>query len=332
MEEKNQLKFFIIKRLDNEGKSQSLSKIYDLSIFNETKDENKNNNSLGTEKEEVINYNKKENFLKVIKKAILSTNLYLKWKSERIKQKLFSSHIYSLISLSLIIITQKKFSNNNETRKEKFINYSNISFSNISFSNSTNFTITNQFDTYSEIINLLLSRKISFFEIIHIFFFNNIGLFPIWILYFWKLRPKWNTINNFIYKLSNYILLCESYENDKYSYCLLQDYSILVEKKEPFKKVEKSLTNQHLEYIYSPEKNIFLYIISVIYDYDFKALSSVDYYKLLSSEDLSCIIILLQYMKDCFENKMIILCKKILSPCLLVCLINFCYINNFDLS
>lgn len=160
MKEKNQFEMYTIKRLDNEEKSESLSKIYDLSFLNELKDiKQKASSPKIIEKEEDINYNKKELFLKVIKKTILSTNFYFKWKSERIKEKLISSHLYSLISLSLMTFIKNKFSSVSETKKEILTIYSN---------NSTNMTITNQTDAYSEIFDSL-KGKISIIEMIYLF-------------------------------------------------------------------------------------------------------------------------------------------------------------------
>ena len=330
MEEKNHPNFFFIERLDMEEKSQSLSEIYDLSILNESKEKKQNTNCLEKiEKKDENDFNKKAQFFKVIKKVILSTNLYFRWKAENIKKSLFSSHMYSLISLLILIIIKNNSSTKTEIKSEEYINYSNISLGNIS---SPNFSLNNETDTYSAIFNALSDKKkLSILEIIHLFFMNNIGLIPAWILFIWKLKPKWEKINNITYKFTNYLLLCESNQNEKYSYCLASNYSIIIEKKNTFKINNNYIKNRYLENLYPPEKNIFLYIISVIYDYDFKALSSVNYYKLLSNEDLGYIMILLKFMKNNFEDKMIELLKKILSPSLLACLINFFYFNNFDL-
>ena len=245
------------------------------------------------------------------------------------KDKLFTYHIFSLMNSILILFLKNIISKNMEIKNKIFINYDNISSNNNTFFNST---INNQTDTYSDLVNLLfIKKKLSILEIISLFFTKNIGLVLIWAIFVFKLKPKWDKTNNIIYKLTNYLLLCESYQNEKFSYCLLKDYSILVTKKEKFKKTYDYLTNSHLEYIYPPEKNIILYIISVIYDYDFKAFSSVDYYKLLPLEDLGVIIILLRYIQSSFDNKMIKLARRILSPIFITCFINFFFFNNIDL-
>ena len=329
MEKKNQLNYFIIKRLDNKEKSSNLSKIYDLSLLNESKEINHKINCLEkVNNQDYINYNNNKQLIKVIKKTILSINLYYKWKSIMFKDKLFTYHIFSLINSILILFLKNIASRNTEIKNKIFINYDNILSNNITFFNST---INNQTDTYSDLVNFLLTKKkISILEIISLFFIKNIGLALIWAIYVFKLKPKWDKTNNIIYKLTNYLLLCESYQNEKFSYCLLKDYSILVTKKEKFKKTYDYLTNSHLEYIYPPEKNIILYIISIIYDYDFKAFSSVDYYKLLPLEDLGVIIILLKYIQNSFDDKMIKLARRILSPIFITCLINICFFNNID--
>ena len=151
MEEKNHPNFFFIERLDMEEKSQSLSEIYDLSILNESKEKKQNTNCLEKiEKKDENDFNKKAQFFKVIKKVILSTNLYFRWKAENIKKSLFSYHMYSLISLLILIIIKNNSSTKTEIKSEEYINYSNISLGNIS---RPNFSLNNETDTYSEIFN-----------------------------------------------------------------------------------------------------------------------------------------------------------------------------------
>jgi hypothetical protein len=157
MEEKNHPNFFFIERLDMEEKSQSLSEIYDLSILNESKEKKQNTNCLEKiEKKDENDFNKKAQFFKVIKKVILSTNLNFRWKAENIKKSLFSSHMYSLISLLILIIIKNNSSTKTEIKSEEYINYSNISLGNIS---RPNFSLNNETDTYSEIFNALSDKK-----------------------------------------------------------------------------------------------------------------------------------------------------------------------------
>ena len=69
MEKKNQMNYFIIKRLDNKEKSSNLSKIYDLSLLKESKEINHKSNSLEKiSNQDDINYNNNKQLIKVIKK------------------------------------------------------------------------------------------------------------------------------------------------------------------------------------------------------------------------------------------------------------------------
>ena len=80
MKKKNEFDFFIIKRLDQLEKSNSLSNIYNLSTLNKIKElKPKNNNKIQnlfqniikSEDSEKISYNNKKIIIQALKKSIL---------------------------------------------------------------------------------------------------------------------------------------------------------------------------------------------------------------------------------------------------------------------
>ena len=91
--------YFIIERIDNEGESDNLKNIYDLSILDKIKKVKYNNkNKIKVKKIKKFSQNQKEKIIKVVKKAILSSNLTYKWKLETFKQIVIFFHIFMCFS------------------------------------------------------------------------------------------------------------------------------------------------------------------------------------------------------------------------------------------
>ena len=245
MEKKNKLNYFIIERLDQNEESDCISNIYDLSILNKIKEikTNKGNkinqflkNIIKIDESKKIKQEKKMKILQVIKKAILSSNLTYKWRLITFKQILIFFHLFFLISTITHSISQK---NGN--------NIFNIFTSNISIDiNATNnYNFTNNFSNSSNNNLYLINSTHSSSNMTNINFYNSfflsviikqIVLIPIWVIYLYRLAPKWDKINNIVFKFTRYLLLYESNENDHYFYYLMKDFSILITKKRYYKK------------------------------------------------------------------------------------------------
>ena len=127
MEKEKQKNYFIIKRLELNEESNSLSNVYDLSILNNIKEKksDKTNetkqyfrNIIKAYNKRKINPEKKIQILKVVKKAILSSNLTYKWSSITDK-KIF---VFTHILLLLITNIQKIWNNVGNTTSNQSIN------------------------------------------------------------------------------------------------------------------------------------------------------------------------------------------------------------------
>ena len=160
---------------------------------------------------------------------------------------------------------------------------------------------------------------------------NEIVLIPILLVFFYRYIPKWEKINDIIYKITNYLLYCESLNKGKYYYQLMKNYSILVVKKKYFskyKKLPEELKAQHISPIntiknrFKMKKNIFSYCINIINDFTLDDLAIINYQKLISNEDLADINILIKYIENSLHEKLKKYTKRILIPISLLILIS----------
>ena len=152
---------------------------------------------------------------------------------------------------------------------------------------------------------------------------NQIMVIPIWFVFFNRLIPKWEKVNDILYKITNYLLCCESLNKGKYVYHLMKNYSILVVKKKfisEYKKSPDELKKQSLLPINQIKndivinKNIFSYCISIINDFVLEDFAIVNYHKLISDEDSADINILIKYMESSLHEKIKKYIKTILIP------------------
>ena len=333
MKKKNEFDFFIIKRLDQLEKSNSLSNIYNLSTLNKVKEvkPKKNNkiqnlfqNIIKSEDSEKISYDNKMIIIQALKKSILSSNLSFKWSLISFRNHLISVHfnmvISALISIAYCIYAKKYNLSENLNTNNSFV-VSNTSFhvnNSINFSNELNNN-----SIFSNITNIFKEKdKINEIELIMGSLFNHILLIPIWIIFFLKYIPQRNEINQIIYKVTRYILICESFENKNFYYYLLKDYSILVTKKDFY---FNNLSSPEIEDNLHPEKNIFLYCINYINDSLIKNNIKSNYYQLMTREDRVDINVLIKLIEVYSDEKYKKLFKKILIPIIFFFLITFYY-------
>ena len=324
--------YFIIERIDNEGESDNLKNIYDLSILDKIKKVKYNNkNKIKVKKIKKFSQSQKEKVIKVVKKAILSSNLTYKWKLETFKQIVIFFHIFMCFSaiasnfkdpnrdsLLSIYFNYIKYSNN---KAEYNISYNlNETINNITndtekyWSNTSDY---NQTNTNNKRLNknLILIAAI----------FNQIMLIPVWFLFFYRFIPKWEKVNDTIYKITNYLLQSESLNKGKYCYQLMKDYSIFVARKKFISKYNKlpielkkqsilPLNTIHNNLNINNSNNIFSYCISIINDFVLEDFAIVNYHQLISNEDSNDINILIKYMESSLHEKIKKYVKRILIP------------------
>ena len=334
----NHQNYFIIERIDNEGESDNLKNIYDLSILDKIRKVKYNNKSKNKVKKiKKFNQNEKEKIIKVVKKAILSSNLTYKWKLETFKQIVLFFHIFMCFSAiasnfkapnrdPLLSIYFNHIKNLNKKPEYNFSYNLNETINN--FTNETekywsNTSDYNQTNTNNKRLNknLILIAAI----------FNQIMLIPVWFLFFYRFIPKWEKVNDIIYKITNYILQSESQNSRKYCYQLMKDYSIFVARKKLVSKYNK-LPNELKKQSISPintiqkdiiiNKNIFSYCISIINDFVLEDFAIVNYHQLISREDSNDINILIKYMESSLHEKIKKYVKRILIPISLLILIS----------
>ena len=329
--------YFIIERIDNEGESNNLKNIYDLSVLNRVKEiklNTKNKNKIKNLKK--ISQNQKERIIQVVKKAILSANLTYKRKTENFKNILIIFHLLILVSAlasnfkdqkrdSLLSIYFNHFlsNKNSEYNISQSLNGSINNFTNDTekfLTNSSNYNSTNIKEKQNIRKLILMSTLL-----------NEIVLIPILLVFFYRYIPKWEKINDIIYKITNYLLYCESLNKGKYYYQLMKNYSILVVKKKYFskyKKLPEELKAQHISPIntiknrFKMKKNIFSYCINIINDFTLDDLAIINYQKLISNEDLADINILIKYIENSLHEKLKKYTKRILIPISLLILIS----------
>ena len=328
---KMKVNFFIIERLDQNEESDCLSKIYDLSILNMVKEiKSTKNNKINSKK---ISQEKKIEIIKMIKKTIFSSNFTYKWKLMTIKNMLIFFHIFTLLSSISHLVKEK--TENHSTINNNFTNINNSenNFSNSNFKNYFNNNTDYFNNSYLGPPNYL---KINKNTIIISMIINQISLIPIWLLFIYKYLPKCNKINDIIYKFTNYLLLAELHNNKYYFYYLMKDYSIFITKKKYY--LENNETFQLL--LHSPQtlqneniyqKNIFLYSINIINDFILEDFSSINYAKLISTDDYNDIRVLMKYIESTFNEKIKKYIRRIVTPILISCLINLYYFRNSNI-
>ena len=335
-----QMNYFIIKRLDSQKESVSLSNIYDLSILNnikEKKEDKKNktkqyfNNILKGENSEKINLEKKTQILKVVKKAMLSSNLTNE--SSLIK----ITKIYVFIKIFFLILnTNQKFHYNKEnTNLNQTINGMNHTFNNTNnYNNTINTAYNDGGNIFSFIFNnILFDLLIKNIKLQNIYnFYANIKkviLISFWLLYLYKLIPKWNKINDTIYKITSYLLLCESKENNNYFYYLMNDFSILVTKKKYLYEKKNLLPILSSKIGYLPDNNIILYCINIVDNIISEKVITIKNHILISKDDYNDIKMLKLYIEISYQENLKKYVKKILTPLIISIIIN---IINFNLE
>jgi hypothetical protein len=142
-------------------------------------------------------------------------------------------------------------------------------------------------------------------------------LFLYWIFYLYKFTPKWDKTNDTLYKITRYLLLCESNENNNYFYYLNKDFSILVINKQYYYKNKELFPILPPKNEYLPDNNSFLYCVNIIIDYTFKKYITVNYGKLISNTDYIHIKTLTIYIKDNLKKKIKMYKKAITTPLLI---------------
>ena len=332
MKKNNDSNYFFIERLDQEVKADSLSNIYNLKVLEkETKTQNDNKNEkncqslIKSEDAEKLRYGEKFIIIQAIKKAILSSNFSYKWSLRDYRYDLIIFQMFNLIHAMVIIIIilyQRKNTLNSIINKNESFVTSNTTFNfNDSINDYTNEFINNSYqsnETNSDKDIEIYSRLSSIISP----FFNNFLLIVIWVIFLFKFIPQRNKINEIIYKFTKYLLVCESYDNKNYYYSLLDDYSILVTKKDYFiSNKDTSEINEKL----SPEKNIFSYCINYINDYLLEGDNKSIYYKLLSNFDKASIMLLREFIKEQIEEKSKRMVKRILVPATILLYSTFFY-------
>ena len=317
--------YFIIERIDNEKESDNLKNIYDLSILDKIKRVKYNNKIKKLRK---FNQKQKERIIQVVKKAILSTNLTYKWKLESFKQMLLFFHIFMCFSsLSSLIKDPSKdsllsiyFNNFNFDKKVEYNISYNLNETINNFTNDTEKYWSNSSDYNATNIN---NKRFNKNTVLISAIINQIMVIPIWFVFFNRLIPKWEKVNDILYKITNYLLCCESLNKGKYVYHLMKNYSILVVKKKfisEYKKLPDELKKQSLLPINKIKndivinKNIFSYCISIINDFVLEDFAIVNYHKLISDEDSADINILIKYMESSLHEKIKKYIKTILIP------------------
>ena len=333
MTDKKNKNYFIIERLDIDRKSENLKKIYDLSILekvSEPKTNEENKNQIKNEKN--FNENDKEAIIKVVKKAILSANFAYKWKLDALKSVLILMEIvtfYLSFHSSFVIQTRDSFIS-------IFFNYIypfnkneyNISYElneTINYLNNdteTNLFDINDYNATNTTNGIYKNFNIKFF--ITNLIVNHIAFIPFWIIIFYIFNPSWERMNDTLYKISKYLLQCESLnQTNKYFFHLMKDYSILVLKKEFFSnykklpiktKVEKLLPLNLVINDINVNKNMFSYCISIINDFVVCDFFDLNYNKLISNEDSADINLLIKYIENVVGDGMVKYIKKIFIP------------------
>ena len=349
MTDKKNKNYFIIERLDIDRKSENLKKIYDLSILekvSEPKTNEENKNQIKNDKN--FNENDKEAIIKVVKKAILSANFAYKWKLDALKSVLILMEIvtfYLSFHSSFVIQTSDSFISIffNYIYPSKKNDY-NISYGlNETINNLTNDTETNLFDindynSTNTTNGINKSFNIKFF--ITTFIVNHIALIPFWLIIIYIFNPSWEQMNDALYKITKYLLQCESLNQENYFFHLMENYSIFVLKKEFFSnykkipiktKIEKSLPLNLCVNDNIINKNMFSYCISIINDFVVCDFIDLNYNKLISNEDSAVINILIKYIDHIVGDGMVKYIKGIFIPITLIVYVSMYHFKSLNL-
>ena len=191
------------------------------------------------------------------------------------------------------------------------------------FPNITNNTIV--FNTTNNVdkIKNFLFKKPGKIELIYREILLHIFLIPVWIILYYKIIPKWQKINDRIFKFSTYILLHESNKSKNYFYYLMDNYSILVTQKKFLRSYKNSAHfNNFLpippQMAITPNNNcIFLYSINIIFDYFNDDNLAPVYFTLIPNEDSEIINLLLKHINYEFTEKIMQFIKKFIFPTIL---------------
>ena len=336
MENEKHMNYFIIERKKLKEEPDYLTNIYDLSILNNIKEKkpytrNKVKkyfqNIIKTDNTKKINLEKKTQILKVVKKVILSSNTIRKPNYITLKKIcLFAQLFYFILAITL----------KSRIDKENIILNLLINDKNIPFNVSKNYTNTTNITNDDGILSYIFNN--TFFDfLINNTKFNNIYNFAknikemiiilVWLFYLYKIIPNWDKINDALYKITSYLVSCESNENNNYFYYLLKDFSILVTKKQYYYKNKNLLSILPPKNGYLPNNNIFLYCINIINNFIGLKSITIKNYKLISNEDYNDIKVLTLFIEKIFKEELKIYIYKIMKPLIISFIINIIFYN-----
>ena len=336
MEKEKHMNYFIIEKLKLKEEPDYLTNIYDLSILNNIKEKkpytrNKVKkyfqNIVKTDNTKKINLEKKTQILKVVKKVILSSNTIRKPNYITLKKIcLFAQLFYFILTITL----------KSRIDKENIILNLLINDKNIPFNVSKNYTNTTNITNDDGILSYIFNN--TFFDfLINNTKFNNIYNFAknikemiiilVWLFYLYKIIPNWDKINDTLYKITSYLVSCESNENNNYFYYLLKDFSILVTKKQYYYKNKNLLPILPPKNGYLPDNNIFLYCINIINNFIGLKSITIKNHKLISNEDYNDIKVLTLFIEKIFKEELKIYIYKIMKPLIISFIINIIIYN-----
>ena len=336
MEKEKHMNYFIIEKLKLKEEPDYLTNIYDLSILNNIKEKkpytrNKVKkyfqNIVKTDNTKKINLEKKTQILKVVKKVILSSNTIRKPNYITLKKIcLFAQLFYFILTITL----------KSRIDKENIILNLLINDKNIPFNVSKNYTNTTNITNDDGILSYIFNN--TFFDfLINNTKFNNIYNFAknikemiiilVWLFYLYKIIPNWDKINDTLYKITSYLVSCESNENNNYFYYLLKDFSILVTKKQYYYKNKNLLPILTPKNGYLPDNNIFLYCINIINNFIGLKSITIKNHKLISNEDYNDIKVLTLFIEKIFKEELKIYIYKIMKPLIISFIINIIIYN-----
>ena len=336
MEKEKHMNYFIIEKLKLKEEPDYLTNIYDLSILNNIKEKkpytrNKVKkyfqNIVKTDNTKKINLEKKTQILKVVKKVILSSNTIRKPNYITLKKIcLFAQLFYFILAITL----------KSRIDKENIILNLLINDKNIPFNVSKNYTNTTNITNDDGILSYIFNN--TFFDfLINNTKFNNIYNFAknikemiiilVWLFYLYKIIPNWDKINDALYKITSYLVSCESNENNNYFYYLLKDFSILVTKKQYYYKNKNLLSILPPKNGYLPNNNIFLYCINIINNFIGLKSITIKNHKLISNEDYNDIKVLTLFIEKIFKEELKIYIYKIMKPLIISFIINIIIYN-----
>ena len=329
MEKEKQTNFFIIERIDSKEKSDSLYNLSILDNMKEKKQDKRNkvkqyfNNIIKAENSKKISLEKKVQILKVVKKAVLSSNLTNK------SSLILFIKIISFVKIFRFIlkIALKIYYNKENSILNQSINEKNSTFNNTNnYNNSIN--IANNDNNFSFIFNNSIIDFIK--NNIKIQFAQNIKqmiIISFLLFYIYIFIPKWDKISDTVHKITSYLLHCESTENNNYFYYLMEDFSILVTKKKYYYENKNLLQILSPKNEYLPDNNIILYCINIINNYISEKSINTKNQKLILDADYNDINVLTLYIEMKFKEKIKLYLKQIIAPLIISIIINIIIYN-----